>query len=134
MGASGVETAVAVGVGVGVRVTTGPAVGVLPVYTVTALSPVRTLVKLSPSSSDMSARTNANGEVPTAWVENVRVASVPLPVGPGGIEPNVAHPWRTNPPMLSTIGAGQKTLRPVLPKNGPFVRLTNRMSAGSNDT
>ena len=61
-------------------------------------------------------------DVPSATVENSIVVRMPAPFGPAPA-PVVEQPNVTL--FAPVVGAGQFTLRPVEPRNGPFVALMN---------
>jgi hypothetical protein len=67
--------------------------------------------------------------VPTSPAEKTKCTRTPLPVGPTGSEPSVAHASLTDP--TPAVNAGQLTERPVLSRNAPFEALTNETTDGS---
>jgi hypothetical protein len=113
VGVPGVGVLVGVKVGVAVGHTVAPPVTVaLPFWIRVGVSAPKTLLR--------PTRVRSRGLTPEQDVPNLTVARSPLPDGPsGGGGATVRQPKRTFP--TSSSGGRQVTLRPVLPRNGPFV-------------
>ena len=97
VGGGPVAVAVAVGVGLGVG-DAGPGVGVTvgvgqaPPPVTVALPSWVCVGRPTPSASPRLARVKASGLEPAHDVLNTSVASMPLPLGPAGVDPKVTQP------------------------------------------
>jgi hypothetical protein len=72
---------------------------------------------------------STNGLLDGLSTVNVSVARTPVPPAPGGEDPLVTQPRRTE--TLSMTGARQVTGRPLLPRNGPLVNESKWRTSGS---
>ncbi len=130
----GVDVAVLVAVAVGVLVKVGVdvAVAVLVAVAVGATNvtdPSVVVAGIGELAVSLSDALSASDELPSATVAKRTVAMTPSPLAP------------PDPPVLEqpkvklfamVAGGGQATVRPVEPRNGPFVTLTNDRTVESH--
>src|SRR3990172_4692665 len=119
---------VGVGVpGVGVKV----AVGQGPSHGSTVTIPFSSvLIGINaPETLNSSDSSRLTGVVPGVMATKKNRVMTPLPLGPSGSSPNVAHASVTVPLPIELTG--QLTVRPVLARNGPSCTATKSSTAGS---
>ena len=108
-----------VGDGPGVRVTVGVAEGVDRLLRMMISSSVSfTCTGMVTAAGSVRSKRNSCRSTAACCTVRKRIrASVPEPVGPGGVEPVLAQPKRMMPESL--IAGGQKITLPVAPMNPP---------------
>jgi len=133
----GVDVAVGVEVRVGVGVLVGQmppghgvqvGVGVFVGPEETTNCPPNAPAGMSLPSSSLREAKRSRNVVPSLTLAHVIVARTPSPLGPGGVVPPVTQPNRNcfiGGEMSICTGLGQNTVRPLLPRNVPFVAFTN---------
>ncbi len=119
-GPPGVAVAVGVGVFVGIAVAVGEANVIDPSPVVNGRAVLAVFVSVTAES--------ATAETPSLTVPNLTVVSTPVPLGPAAT-PVVLQPKVTV--FAPVAGAGQVTVRPVEPRNGPLVALTKVRTVSS---
>jgi hypothetical protein len=127
---------VAVGVGVGVEVGQTPSQGVAVGPCVTLTSPFSGVTSMrDPVISVRIALARLRVLQPGATGEKISVASSPVPLGPagpGGPAGGVVT-QATRTPFADSFGGKQLTPRTVLPRKGPFVKLTKATTEESKE-
>jgi hypothetical protein len=125
--AVGVIVAVCVMVGVWVVVGVTAIVGVGAATTVTMASRRVTEISALETVARMtSSRCSDESPSTPGCACSVTCAIMPLPLGPGGVAPNVTH---VNDTLAAVCAGWQTTERPVLPRNGLVVTLTGASNA-----
>ncbi len=121
----GVGVAVLVAVEVGVLVIVGVVVAVLVGVAVGATYvtvPSVFVAGMGEVAVSVSDALNASDVLPSALAANRTVARMPSPLGPP--KPPVVEQPKVKL-LTVTVGGRQETVRPVEPRNGPFVTLVN---------
>ena len=128
----GVDVAVLVAVAVGEFVTVGTGVAVLVAVAVGATNvtdPSVLVAGIGELEVSLSDALSASGELPSATVAKRTVARMPVPLAPP--KPPVEEQPKVKLAVV-VVGGRQVTVRPVDPRNGPFVTLVNDSTLGSH--
>ena len=127
-----VNVGVDVAVGVGVLVNVGVGVAVLVAVAVgdtNVTAPFVVVAGMGELAVSLSDALSASGELPSATVAKRTVARMLSPLGPP--KPPVEEQPKVK--LLAVIvGGRQVTVRPVEPRNGPFVTLVNDSTVESH--
>ena len=127
-----VNVAVLVAVGVGVLVKVAVDVAVLVAVAVGATNvtdPSVLVAGIGELEVSLSDALSASGELPSATVAKRTVARMPVPLAPP--KPPVEEQPKVKLAVV-VVGGRQVTVRPVDPRNGPFVTLVNDSTLGSH--